>query len=110
MDGAGTPEKPAMGNVDAPAQSSQRDLKFELYKLEYERGAIRYEDVYKAVWQIFSYMTAVSGAFLAFGGNRFQQNLFWALVLAPLVYWFFCTYLPLNGYGDKISKRLGEIE
>ena len=107
MDAADTP---AAGNAGAPAQSSQRDLKFELYKLEYERAAIRYEDIYKAVWQIFSYMTAVSGALLAFGGDRFQENLFWSLASAPLVYWFIGTYIPLDAYGKNIGTRLSAIE
>jgi hypothetical protein len=92
------------------AEDKGRDLKFELYKLEYERAAIRYEDIYKAVWQIFSYMTAVSGALLAFGGDRFQENLFWFLASAPLVYWFLGTYIPLNTYGTNIGARLSAIE
>jgi len=103
-------DTPAGGNAGAPVQNSQRDLKFELYKLEYERAAIRYEDIYKAVWQIFSYMTAVSGALLAFGGDRFQENLFWLLASAPLVYWFLGTYIPLNTYGANIEARLSAIE
>lgn len=98
------------GNDADTGGSAQRDLKFELYKLEYERAAIRYEDIYKAVWQIFSYMTAVSGALLAFGGDRFQENLFWLLASAPLVYWFLGTYLPLNTYGANIGARLSAIE
>ena len=97
-------------NAGGADETSQPDAKLELYKLEYERAAIRYEDIYKAVWQIFSYMTAVSGAFLAFGGERFQQNLFWSLASAPLVYWFLGTYLPLDNYGNNIGARLGAIE
>lgn len=92
------------------ATGNGHGVKFELYKLEYERAAIRYEDVYKAVWQIFSYMTAISGAFLAFGGARFQQNLFWFLASAPLVYWFWGTYVPLDRYGKGVGTRLAEIE
>ena len=102
--------KGASGDVGATSETVQRDLKFELYKLEYERAAIRYEDIYKAVWQIFSYMTAISGAFLAFGGDRFQQNLFWFLASAPLVYWFWGTYVPLNTYGTDVGRRLCAIE
>jgi len=49
-----TADKPATGNAGAGVQNSQCDLKFEVHKLEYERAAIRYEDIYKAVWQIFS--------------------------------------------------------
>lgn len=84
--------------------------KLELYKLEYERAAIRYEDIYKAVWQIFSYLTAISAALLAFGGDRLQQNLFFFLVCVPLVFWFWATYWPLNKYGDLCLDRLVDLE
>ena len=103
-------DKGAAETLGATSGTAQRDLKFELYKLEYERAAIRYEDIYKAVWQIFSYMTAVSGALLAFGGDRFQENLFWFLASSPLVYWFLGTYIPLNTYGTNIGARLSAIE
>jgi hypothetical protein len=99
-------EKTAASNVSAIDPNSQ----LELYELEYERAAIRYEDIYKALWQIFSYMTAISGGFLAFGGDRFQANLFWFLASAPPVYWFWSTYVPLDNYGRDIGKRLGGIE
>ena len=102
--------KPAPGNVGVSGGTAQPDMKFELYKLEYERAAIRYEDIYKAVWQIFSYMTAISGALVAFGGDHFQENLFWFLASAPLVYWFWGTYVPLNTYGTSIGRRLSTIE
>jgi hypothetical protein len=106
----GAADTPMPGSAGRSDQTSQPDSKLELYKLEYERAAIRYEDIYKAVWQIFSYMTAVTAAFLAFGGDRFQENLFWFLATAPLVYWFFGTYIPLNTYGDDIGATLCNIE
>jgi hypothetical protein len=105
-----TENKTSQGAATAIPEATQRDRRFDLYKLEYERAAIRYEDIYKAVWQIFSYMTAVSGALLAFGGDRFQENLFWLLASAPLVYWFLGTYIPLNTYGANIGARLSAIE
>jgi hypothetical protein len=82
----------------------------ELYKLEYERAAIRYEDIYRAVWQIFSYLAAVTAALLTFGADRFQPNLFWSLVCVPLLFWFWATYWPLNRYGDICLDRLVEAE
>jgi hypothetical protein len=45
------------------------DAALELYKLEYERCAIRYDDIYKAVWTNFSYMSVIAGAVLTFGSS-----------------------------------------
>jgi hypothetical protein len=103
-------DKAASGSSGATPGSAQSDSKLELYKLEYERAAIRYEDIYKAVWQIFSYMTAISGALLAFGGDHFQKNFFWSLASAPLVFWFWGTYRPLDRYGTSCGERLSLIE
>lgn len=82
----------------------------ELYKLEYQRASIRYENIYKAVWQVFSYLSAVTAAFLAFGGDRFQENLFWFLTCLPLVFWFWGTFIPLDRYGNNCSQCLAAIE
>ncbi|MGB2678056.1 MAG: hypothetical protein WAN12_13315 [Candidatus Acidiferrum sp.] len=103
-------ENTASDSPSGAGGNTQRDLALELYKLEYERAAIRYEDIYKAVWQIFSYMTAISGALLAFGGDHFQENLFWFLASTPLIYWFWSTYVPLDSYGRDIGTRLSGIE
>jgi len=94
----------------APITTPSPDPKLDLYKMEYELTAARYENIFKAIWQNFSYMTAISGAVLAFGGNRFQPNFLWFLVCLPLVFWFLATYLPLDRYGDMSSVRLKEIE
>ena len=95
----------------AGGRITQRDLALELYKLEYERAAIRYGVLApKAVWQIFSSVVAISGALLAFGGDHFQENLFWFLASTPLIYWFWSTYVPLDSYGRDIGTRLSGIE
>ena len=99
-----------LGSTGATVGSTKSDSKLELYKLEYERAAIRYEDIYKALWQIFSYLSAVTAALLAFGVDRFQPNLFWSLVCTPLLFWFWATYWPLNKYGDLCLDRLVEAE
>ena len=82
----------------------------EAYKLEYARAAVRYENIYKAVWQIFSYLSAVTGALLTFGGDHFQQNLLWVLASLPIFFWYLSTYLPMTRYGDLCLARLVEIE
>jgi hypothetical protein len=89
---------------------SAADPKLELYKTEYELTAARYENIFKAVWQNFSYMSAISGAVLAFGGDRLQPHFLWFIVCLPLVFWYWATYEPLNRYGDKAEDRLGKIE
>lgn len=83
---------------------------FELYKLEYERAAIRYEDIYKAVWQIFSYLAVSAGAILAFGKDALGAHLAGLIACIPLLVWFWATFEPLNRYGDKVEDRLANIE
>ncbi len=85
-------------------------LALEAYKLEYQLAAGRYENIYKALWQIFSYLSAVTGALLTFGGDHFQQNLLWVLASLPLVFWYLSTYLPMSRYGDLCLTRLAGIE
>jgi hypothetical protein len=41
------------------------DTSFELLKLEYEKAAERYENVYRAMWQNFSYLSLISAGTLA---------------------------------------------
>lgn len=82
----------------------------EAYKLEYQLAAARYENIYKALWQIFSYLSVVTGALLTFGGERLQQNLVWLLASVPLLFWYFSTYLPLDRYGNLCLGRLAGIE
>ncbi len=80
------------------------------YKLEYQLAAARYENIYKALWQIFSYLSVVTGALLTFGGEHLQQNLVWALASVPLLFWYFSAYLPLDRYGNLCLGRLAGIE
>lgn len=47
---------------------------FGLFKLEYEQAAERYENIYKAIWQIFSYMGILAAGILTFG-SRNSTNL-----------------------------------
>src|SRR5258708_3666411 len=90
--------------------SSQPSSALEAYKLEYQLAAGRYENIYKELWQIFSYLSAVTGALLTFGGDHFQQNLLWVLVSLPLLFWYFSTFRPMNRYGDLCLTRLAGIE
>jgi len=82
----------------------------EAYKLEYEKCAQRYDDVYKAAWTNFSYMAIVAGAILTFGGDRFLPELSAFLACIPLLFWWLASFEPLNRYGDQVIERLSCIE
>jgi hypothetical protein len=82
----------------------------EFLRLEYSKGAERYENIYKAVWQNFSYMAVVSAAILTFVTKQPLKWPFESIVLAPLVFWFWATYVPMDKYGNDTRKRLADIE
>jgi hypothetical protein len=94
-----------MSNSDTGKQHQ-----LELYKLEYEKAAIRYEDIYKAVWQNFSYMAVLAGAILTFGEKALGPGAAALVACIPLLFWYWATYEPLNRYGDRVERRLSEIE
>ena len=85
---------------------------FGLFKLEYEQAAERYENIYKAIWQIFSYMSILAAGILTFGSRRsslpIQVTAFIALI--PLVFWFLAIYIPMNRYGEDQGKHLADME
>lgn len=87
----------------------EREL--ELMKFEYEQAAQRYENIYRAVWQIFSYMALLTGAILTFG-SRSQLPFKWVVIIAPfpLIFWLFAIFFPMDKYGQLVRKRLKEIE
>lgn len=86
------------------------DNTIDLYKLEYETAAERYENIYKAVWANFSYLTVVSGGIYAFGSRLFSWE--WTTVMAvlPLVFWWLAIFEPMNRYGYDVETRLSDIE
>lgn len=51
---------------------NEKDLTrgFELFKLEYQQAADRFENIYKAIWQIFSYMGVLAAGILTFGARN----------------------------------------
>jgi len=84
---------------------------FELVKLEYEKAAERYDNIYSATWQNFSYMAAVSAGILTFGAGKIPDDfLLVALALSPLVFWLIAIFLPMDHYGDATRHRLKAIE
>lgn len=83
---------------------------FEFLKLEYEKAAERYNNIYQSVWTIFSYMSAVSAGLIAFGADRLSNDGLVVIASIPLVFWFWSTYLPLDRYGNKTLSALKEIE
>lgn len=90
--------------------SATKDTLFELLKLEYEKGIGRHEDIYKAVWQNFSYMSVVAGGVLTLGFNHLNPQLLPFLAFTPLIFWFLATFLPMDYYGQQVRTRLAKIE
>jgi len=83
---------------------------FDLLKLEYDKGADRYENIYRAVWQNFSYAVAVGAALLTFAATKLRMDFLQFVALSPLVFWFVATFIPMNHYGERTRARLREIE
>ncbi|HZS57707.1 MAG TPA: hypothetical protein VFA43_00455 [Gemmatimonadaceae bacterium] len=83
---------------------------FDLVKLEYEKAADRYENIYKAIWQNFSYSAVIGAAILTFGASQLRLDLVGALGLSPLLFWLVATYFPMNHYGEQTRRRLRGIE
>lgn len=99
--------------MSSPKPNPDNKEQIELLKQEYKMAAERYENIYKAVWQIFQYLAALSAAIFAFGGRLLPSLPLWSIsILAsvPLIFWYFVTFLPLNRYGDEVAKRLALIE
>jgi hypothetical protein len=86
------------------------DHSFELLKLEYENAAERYENVYKAMWQNFSYLSLMSAAILTFGTNQLETWATLSIAGCPLLFWFWVQFIPLDAYGRDIRLRLRDIE
>ena len=81
-----------------------------LYTLEYQKAAERYENIYRSMWTIFYYLTAVAAGILAFGSERIEPHALLCFAAAPLLFWFWTTYLPLDRYGNGTANRLRELE
>lgn len=86
------------------------EFQFEIVKLEYEQTTERYENIYKAIWQIFSYMSALAVAIVAFGANNLSSLVVVFIAPLPLLFWFLAIYIPMDFYGNQSRKRLAEIE
>ena len=82
----------------------------DIYKMEYERCAQRYNDLYNAAWTNFSYMALVAGGILSFGGSRFVTPFTAFLACLPLLFWWLATFEPLNRYGDHVEQQILKIE
>jgi hypothetical protein len=92
-------------------EEDKTDSAIELHSLEYEKAVERYENIYKAVWQNFSYMSIVAGGILTFGSSVLGDYTLTAfLSCIPLLFWYVVTFVPMNGYGYKASDQLAEIE
>lgn len=87
-----------------------KDKALELYKLEYEQAAARYQSIYQSAWSNFSYLTAVAAGIIAFGSEGFPTYVTIMLAMLPLFFWYAAVFEPANVYGDDVIKRLSSIE
>lgn len=86
------------------------ELQFEIFKLEYEQAAQRFENIYQAIWQIFSYLSAIAAAIAAFGASNLSMPVVIVIALLPLGFWFFAIYIPMDFYGHRVGARLADME
>jgi hypothetical protein len=98
-----------LSTITAQKESVNREH-FDLYRMEYERSALRYDDLYKAAWTNFSYIALVAGAILTFGREGFMTEVSIFLATIPLLFWWIATFEPLNRYGDQVQMRAACIE
>jgi hypothetical protein len=82
----------------------------QLYTVEYQKAAERYENVYRSIWTIFSYLAAVAAGLLTFGSDRIEPHALVCIAASPLLFWFWTTYLPLDRYGNETVSRLKKLE
>lgn len=101
-------------NINPQDQTEQElkkpEFQFGMFKLEYEQAAQRYENIYKAIWQIFSYMSALAAAIVAFGANNLPLSTVIYISPLPLLFWFVAIYIPMDFYGQQSRQRLAKIE
>lgn len=99
-----------------PSDQTKQELKqptefhFEIIKLEYEQAAQRFENIYKAIWQIFSYMAALTAAIFAFGASNFPLPAVVLIAPLPLLFWWLAIFIPMDFYGRQARTRLSGIE
>jgi len=79
----------------------------DIYKMEYERCAQRYNDLYNAAWTNFSYMALVAGGILSFGGSRFVTPFTAFLACLPLNA---LSISRLTNVADEAKKGLTHFE
>jgi hypothetical protein len=77
---------------------------------EYKLAAERYNEIYKAVWQNFSYMALLSGAILTFGKDTAGPTAAALTACIPLLVWYWATFEPLNRYGTLVEHHLTVLE
>jgi hypothetical protein len=95
-----------------PADMNQLTTKVwqDLLTLEYQKGADRYENLYKAIWLNFSYAVAVGAAIITFGAAKLRIDVLQFVALCPILFWFVATFIPMNHYGELTRERLRDIE
>jgi hypothetical protein len=97
-------------NTNTATITENQKFQLELFKLEYVQAGQRYENIYKAIWQIFSYMAALTAAILTFASRNIPFLYVMIIAPFPLTFWYLAIYLPMDNYGQEIRARLSNIE
>lgn len=82
----------------------------EPYLIEYRLAAERYENIYKAIWQNFSYMAALSAGILAFGEKALPERALYVGAIVPMLFWYLATYIPMDHYAREARRRAAQVE
>ncbi|SOD03155.1 hypothetical protein SAMN05216486_10846 [bacterium JGI 053] len=82
----------------------------QLYENEYNKAVERYQNIYTAVWQNFSYMAILAAGILTFGKGQVDIAPLIAIAIAPLLFWYVATFVPLDHYGQQNGEYLKKME
>lgn len=105
-------QQPAAGADTEPSPTGE-NLRFEVFKLEYENLAEGYRHTYQTIWQAGSVFMSVSAALLAFGSGGAVGDmttiirLIWPL---PFFFWWLGVFTPMDKIAKKRRRRLEALE
>ena len=105
-------QKPGTG-TEPKSALPDCNLRFEVFKLEYENLAEGYRHTYQTIWQAGSVFMSVSAALLAFGSGgtagKMVTVIQWIWPL-PFFFWWLGIFTPMDRYGKLRLRRLKELE
>jgi hypothetical protein len=95
---------------DEPVDPELLKQQAEFLRLGYTRCTIRYNEIYASVWSIFSFLAAGTGVLLGFAKDAIPARVLYGGALLVFWAWYFVLFLPLNRYGNGVSKDAARLE